>query len=118
HQTTLGGLNARRDEQGGREPFDLTGTWDERSAGLDPQTPLNFVSTNDITGGNSGSPVVNRRGELVGLVFDTNAPGLVSDFFYNGEKGRAVSVHPAAMLAVLETIYRADALLEELGFPA
>lgn len=118
HQTTLGGLHARRDEQGGREPFDLTETWDERSAGLDPRTPLNFVSTNDITGGNSGSPVVNRRGELVGLVFDTNAPGLVSDFFYNGEKGRAVSVHPAAMLAVLETIYRADALLEELGFPA
>jgi S1-C subfamily serine protease len=79
------------------------------------ETPLNFVSTNDITGGNSGSPVVNRQGELVGLIFDSNAPGLVSDFAYTEERGRAVSVHPAAIVECLRTIYGAERVLAELG---
>jgi hypothetical protein len=60
--------------------------------------------------------MVNRDGELVGLIFDSNAPGLVSDFGYNGGRGRAVSVHPAGMLAVMRAVYQTERLLKELGF--
>jgi hypothetical protein len=113
--TTFASMASRSEAHGGIAPFDFSPLWSERAAGLDPATPLNFISTNDITGGNSGSPVVNRAGELVGLIFDTNAPGLVSDFAYTEAKGRAVSVHPAAILESLRVIYRADRVLEELG---
>ena len=113
-QTTFGGMQQRHEAQGKVSPFDLSPEWSARSSSLDPKTPLNFVSTNDITGGNSGSPLVNRAGELVGLIFDTNAPGLVSDFAYTEVKGRAVSVHPAAILESMKTIYRADRVLAEL----
>ena len=114
-RTTFGGLQQRHEAQGKVAPFDLSKEWEARAAMLDPETPLNFVSTNDITGGNSGSPVVNRNGELVGLVFDTNGPGLVSDFAYTDEKGRCVSVHPAGMLESLKKIYQADRILGELS---
>jgi hypothetical protein len=114
HRTTFGGMHERSKRQGGIAPFDLSDEWKERSGTLDPETPFNFISTNDITGGNSGSPVVNQAGELVGLIFDTNAPGLVSDFFYTEEKGRAVSVHPAAIEEAMDKIYRAERVLAEL----
>jgi hypothetical protein len=114
--TDFAGLQQRHEAQGGVPPFDLSEEWQARTGGLDPKVPLNFVSTNDITGGNSGSPVVNRQGELVGLIFDTNAPGLVSDFAYTENQGRAVSVHPGGILEALRKIYRAERLLKELGF--
>jgi hypothetical protein len=114
--TNFEGLQQRHEAQGGVPPFDLSKEWQIRAGELDPQVPLNFVSTNDITGGNSGSPVVNRQGELVGLIFDTNAPGLVSDFAYTETRGRAVSVHPGGILESLRKIYRADRVLSELGF--
>jgi hypothetical protein len=113
--TDFEGLRLRHEAQGGIPPFNLSEEWLARAGELDPKVPLNFVSTNDITGGNSGSPVVNREGELVGLVFDTNAPGLVSDFAYTEEQGRAVSVHPGGILESLRKIYRAGRVLEELG---
>jgi hypothetical protein len=113
-QTTFAGLHERSEAQGGIPPFNLSDEWKARADQLDPQTPLNFISSNDITGGNSGSPVVNRDGDLVGLIFDSNAPGLVSDFFYSEEKGRAVSVHPAGILEAMRVIYRADRVLAEL----
>ncbi len=113
--TNFAGLQQRHEAQGGVPPFDLSEEWQARTGELDPKVPLNFVSTNDITGGNSGSPVVNRQGELVGLIFDTNAPGLVSDFAYTEEKGRAVSVHPGGILEALRKIYRAERVLAELG---
>ena len=114
-QTTLGGLQERHGRQGKVSPFDLSSAWVARSSALDPETPLNFVSTNDITGGNSGSPVVNRHGELIGLVFDTNGPGLVSDFAYTDVKGRCISVHPAGIIESLKKIYQADRVLAELS---
>ena len=114
--TTFKGMKHRHDRQGGVAPFDLSDEWKEKASVLDPKVRLNFVSDHDITGGNSGSPVVNRRGELVGLIFDSNAHGLVSDFGYNGVRGRAVSVHPAGMLAVMRTVYQTERLLKELGF--
>lgn len=113
--TNFAGLQQRHEAQGGVPPFDLSAEWQERAGGLDPAMPLNFVSTNDITGGNSGSPVVNRQGELVGLIFDTNAPGLVSDFAYTETQGRAVSVHPGGIVESLRKIYRAERVLVELG---
>lgn len=114
-QTTFGGLQERHDKQGKVNPFDFSTAWEARSSSLDSNTALNFVSTNDITGGNSGSPVVNQKGELIGLVFDTNGPGLVSDFAYTDVKGRCVSVHPAGIVESLKKIYQADRILAELS---
>jgi hypothetical protein len=113
-QTTFEGMRERSMAQGGIPPFDLSDEWKALAGKLDPKTPFNFISTNDITGGNSGSPVVNQAGELVGLIFDSNAPGLVSDFFYTEEKGRAVSVHPAGITEAMRVIYHADRVLAEL----
>ena len=114
-QTTLRGMAERHEKQAGRPPFDLSPQWLERAGKLDPELPVNFVSTHDITGGNSGSPVVNRAGELVGLVFDTNSHGLVSDFIFEGERGRALSVHPAVILETLKTVYDARRIVEEIS---
>ncbi len=114
-QTTFSGMSARYESQGGAPPFDLSDEWLGRAGELNPETPVNFVTTHDITGGNSGSPVVNRAGELVGLIFDSNAHGLVSDFAYTEERGRAVSVHPAAIIESMRHIYQADRVIEELS---
>ncbi|HEY1123465.1 MAG TPA: S46 family peptidase, partial [Haloferula sp.] len=113
-QTTYWEMHERSENQGAIPPFDLAEAWKERASKLNPLVPLNFISTNDITGGNSGSPVVNRDGDLVGLVFDSNAPGLVSDFFYTEEKGRTVSVHPAGIEEAMKKVYHADRVLAEL----
>ncbi|HXX68820.1 MAG TPA: S46 family peptidase [Polyangiaceae bacterium] len=99
----------------GAEPLKLPERWLDARPRLPPKTPLNFVSTNDIVGGNSGSPVVNATGELVGLIFDGNLPSLPNQFVYQETTARAVSVDAAAMLEALRTVYGADALAQELA---
>lgn len=113
-QTTFAGLYQRSAEQGGRPPFDLPERWLKARRRLDLKTPLNFVSTADIIGGNSGSPVVNRAGELVGIIFDGNIQSLVLDFYYTEEQARALAVHSSAITHALRRVYRADRLAGEI----
>lgn len=115
--TTLGGAFALADRHLQREPFALPARWRDGKAQLDLGTPLNFVSTADTIGGNSGSPVLNRAGELVGLNFDRNRHGLVRNFVYTDEQARHIAVHSRAILAALRTLYRCNALVAELGEP-
>jgi hypothetical protein len=113
--TTLGGAYDRSAAHGGREPFALPRRWLQSKDRLNLGTPLNFVSTADIIGGNSGSPVVNRQGEQVGVIFDGNLPSLVWDFLYDDQQGRAVAVDCRAIKEALRKVYGADALADELG---
>ncbi|MBZ5586584.1 MAG: S46 family peptidase [Acidobacteriia bacterium] len=112
--TTFYGLYDRAYSFGLKPPFDLPARDREGRDKLDLATPLNFVTTNDIIGGNSGSPVINARGEIVGRIFDGNIESLVGDFVYEGETNRAVAVHTAAMTEALKKLYGARKLLNEL----
>ncbi len=95
-------------------PYTIPERWLEAKSRLDLDTPFNFVSTPDITGGNSGSPVVDLDGHLVGLIFDGNIESLVLDFRYEDQVARAVSVDVRGMLEALSKVYQADFLVEEL----
>jgi hypothetical protein len=112
--TTFGGAFERAESQGNREPFALPRRWMERKEKLDLATPFNFVSTADTIGGNSGSPVLNRAGELVGINFDRNRHGLVRNFVYTDEQARHISVHSKAVLEALRKVYDADNVVAEL----
>lgn len=112
--TQLAGLYERSELHGGDEPYDLHPLWTKHRAALDGKTPFNFVHTNDIIGGNSGSPTVDRKGEVVGLVFDGNIHSTVADVSYEGELGRALSVDSRAILEALRKVYGASALADEL----
>jgi hypothetical protein len=113
-KTTFYGLYDRAQSFDFRGPWYLPSRYKEGRDKLDLATPLDFVTTNDIIGGNSGSPVVNRAGEIVGLVFDGNIESLVGDFVYEGETNRTVAVHTAAMTEVLSKLYNTPALVNEL----
>jgi len=112
--TTFYGLYDRALGFGQKPPFELPARYMERRARLDLATPMNFVSSTDIVGGNSGSPVINRAGELVGLIFDGNIESLVGDYQYNGANNRAVALHAAAMIEALRKLYDAGPLAAEL----
>ena len=88
--------------------------WLQRKDRLNLDTPLNFVSTADIIGGNSGSPVVNRAGEFVGIIFDGNLQSLPWDYAFSDTEGRATSVDSAAILEALTKVYKARELVAEL----
>jgi hypothetical protein len=112
--TTFYGLYDRAASFSNKPPFDLTAKEAAGRDKLDLSTPLDFVSTGDIIGGNSGSPVVNRNGEVVGLIFDGNIESLAGDFVYDGTKNRAVAVHSAGIIESLRKLYGAGALADEL----
>ncbi|MEO7413743.1 MAG: S46 family peptidase [Opitutaceae bacterium] len=112
--TNIAGLYQRSADQGNKPPFDLPRRWVEKKNALDLDTPYNFVSTADIIGGNSGSPVVNRAAEFVGIIFDGNLPSLTGDYGYEDLQSRAVSVHSAGILEALRKVYEVPALVNEL----
>ena len=112
--TTIEGMYGRSAEHAGREPFDLPNRWLAQKGKVKPSTPMNFVSTCDIIGGNSGSPTLNRAGEFVGIIFDGNIQSLIADFAYSDTQGRAVSVDARAIIEALRNIYGAGELADEL----
>lgn len=109
--TTVGGLFER---QTGADPFKLPDSWMSRQAKLDPKVPFNFVTTNDIIGGNSGSPVINKEAQIVGLIFDGNIQSLGGDYGFDASVNRAVAVDSRALLYALEQVYGAERLVKEL----
>lgn len=112
--TRFGGLFKTAEEHQRKAPYDPPASWWAARKSLDPNTPFNFVCTADIIGGNSGSPVVNRAGEVVGLIFDGNLASLVLDFQYEEEVARALAVHTAAITEALRKVYRFNSLAEEI----
>lgn len=113
--TDFAGAFEHEAQHQGQTDFDLPPSWNQAKDKLDLSTQLNFVCTADIIGGNSGSPVVNRKGELVGLIFDGNIQSLTSDYLYTDQQARAVSVSGVGILEALRNIYGADQLANSIG---
>jgi hypothetical protein len=109
--TTVGGLYERATDF---EPFRLPPSWLDARSRLDARQPMNLVTTNDIIGGNSGSPLIDRDGAIVGLVFDGNLDSLGGAFWFDERSNRTVAVHSGVILEALEKVYRADALAAEI----
>jgi len=109
--TTFGGAF---DRATGRDPFALPESWTAKKAKLDLAVPLNFCTTNDIIGGNSGSPIIDREARLVGIIFDTNIHGLGGDYLYDPKNNRSVGVHSAGIVEALDKIYGATRIVNEL----
>ena len=99
---------------GTQDRYKLPEDWQQQLPKLPHDVPVNFLSTNDIIGGNSGSPLVNRDGELVGLVFDGNLPSLTWDYLFSDSTGRTINVGAQAILTALESVYGYETLLEEI----
>ena len=114
YKTTFYGLYDRAASFDYKVPFDLPKRYVDGKDKLDLSTPFNFVTTNDIIGGNSGSPVVNREGDIVGLIFDGNIESLVGDFVYDSYQNRAVAVHTGGMTEALKKLYGAQKLVDEM----
>ncbi|PYD48225.1 S46 family peptidase [Novacetimonas pomaceti] len=98
----------------GSDPFELPKRWLDAKSKVDPATHVDFVSTNDIVGGNSGSPVIDRNGHAVGLIFDGNLPSLAGDLYYDISNNRAVSTDTSAIIAALRDVYNEPTLVHEL----
>jgi len=112
--TNIGGAYEHAAEHNSQWPYNLPESWMKAKADLDLKTPLNFVSTADIIGGNSGSPTVNRKGEVVGIIFDGNIQSLPGMFAFSDAQARAVSVDSRGIQEALRKIYGATALADEL----
>jgi hypothetical protein len=112
--TDFRGLYVRGDQHGLKPPYKYPERWARAKASLNLQTPFDFITTNDIVGGNSGSPVINAKGELVGLAFDGNNQSLPGYFVYDGAVNRTIAVDVRGMAEALKKVYKAEALVEEL----
>jgi len=112
--TTLGGLYERVTLKGNKFPYVLPPRWVEKKAAVDPKTPFNFTTTNDIIGGNSGSPAINKQGELIGLVFDGNRQSIIGNFYYDEAVNRTISVDSRGMLEILRKVFDAKEIADEL----
>ena len=99
----------------GAEPFKIPDSWLKVRDKLDMNTPFNLSTNSDIVGGNSGSPLISAKGEVVGLMFDGNIHSISGAYWFDTEKNRAVAVHPAIMREAMSKVYGADALLKELS---
>jgi len=98
----------------GERPFKLPASWISARESLDPDTPFNFSATTDITGGNSGSPIISASGDLVGLAFDGNIHSIAGDYWFDERTNRTVGVDTAIILEALDKVYGADRLIDEL----
>jgi hypothetical protein len=108
-------LNRLYERATGEEPFRVPEKWLQAKSQLDPNTKFDLSTNNDIVGGNSGSPLIDAQGKIVGLMFDGNIHSISGSYWFDAEKNRSVAVHPAIILTGLEKVYHADALLKELG---
>ncbi len=113
--TDFAGAYKHAEEHAGQPDFELPKSWIDAKDRVDMKTQLNFICTADIIGGNSGSPVVNRDGELVGLIFDGNIQSLTSDYLYSDDQARAVSVSGVGIIEALRSIYNARDLAGQIG---
>lgn len=113
--TDIGGAFEHEQQHQGQADYVLPASWKKAESKLTKTTPFNFVSTADIIGGNSGSPVVNRAGELIGLIFDGNVQSLSGNYIYSDKQARSVSVHSSAIREALQVVYGADNIVRELG---
>jgi len=114
YKTTLYGLFDRSASFGNVGDFIVPSSLASKISAIDLATPVNFVASNDVVGGNSGSPMISREGKLIGLVFDGNIESLLGDFIYDGESNRTLAVHPAFIMTALRTIYPAKHLADEI----
>ncbi|MHB8337083.1 MAG: S46 family peptidase [Ignavibacteriaceae bacterium] len=112
--TTFYGLYNRYYSFDKKYPYDLPKEWQNPPADFKLETPMDFVSTNDIIGGNSGSPVINEKAQIVGLAFDGNIESLPGNFIFTTETNRTVAVHSAGMLEAIKDLYKATRLSDEL----
>jgi hypothetical protein len=112
--TDFAGLWRHAAEHGNKYPYHIPESWERAKSSLNMKTPLNFVSDADIIGGNSGSPVINKNAEIVGLIFDGNIQSLPGDFYFDASVNRAISVDVRGMFEALRKVYHANEIVNEL----